>query len=154
MRSVFYRLIYHIVDLGRDYHGKIHDFAEARNTFLADLPDNEYVLYKDSDVELTQTLKTQLDWLKPVYPWYDIRQINLREWRFTELENPFFTGVLASNRVHWEGRVHEKLYPRNPHGRIDAPLIHNHLGPTLYNNWNPPRVMLAAKKLWSILRQR
>lgn len=145
-------MIYHVVDLGRDYHGKIHDFAEARNSFLDGLSDNEYILYKDSDVELTKTLETYLNNLKPEFPWYDIRQVNLRNWKFMQLENPFFTGVLASNRVHWQGRVHEKLYPRNPHGIIDAPLVHNHLGPTTYQNWTPPRPLLVAKKLWQILR--
>ncbi|HEV2120279.1 MAG TPA: hypothetical protein VGS11_09285 [Candidatus Bathyarchaeia archaeon] len=33
-----------VVDLGRDYSGHISDFAEARNSFIKDLPDNEYSL--------------------------------------------------------------------------------------------------------------
>jgi hypothetical protein len=147
-------MIYHVVDLGRDYHGKIYDFADARNSFLDHLPDNEYVLYKDSDVEITKMLERHLQWLQPKFPWYDIRQINYANGRFMQLGNPFFTGVLASNKVRWRSKngVKERLYPRNPHGVIDLPLIHNHIGPTTHWETNPPRPLLAARKCYEILR--
>ena len=145
---------YKIVDLGWDYAGKIDDFAKARNFFLLDLPDDEYVLYLDSDVEASDLLLEHVRQLRPEYPWYDIRQINYLNGHYQQLGNPFFTGVLASNRVRWRSKngVKEKLYPRNPHGRIDLPLIHNHVGPTTHWEVNPPRPILAAKKIYEIVR--
>lgn len=145
-------MIYQVVDLGRDFKGRISDFAEARNSFLRMLPDNHYVLYKDSDVEAPQMLLDYISLLDPKFPWYDVRQVNLIDDRYQPLQNPFYTGVLVSNTCRWKGKVHEKVYPRDPHGRIDIPLIHNHKGPTLYNGGSPPRVLLAAKKLWEITR--
>ena len=143
---------YQIIDLGKHYPGKIHDFSEARNLFLEKLKDGEWILYKDSDVEASQMLLEYLDKLVPEYPWYDIRQFNYINGKYQPLQNPFYTGVLASNRVRWRGRVHEKLYPRNPHGVIELPLIHNHKGPSLYENSSPPRPLMIAKKLWEIGR--
>ncbi len=145
---------FEIVDLGRDYPGKITDFAAARNTFLMNLPDNRFVLYKDSDVEAPEMLLKYIRGLLGIYPWYDIRQVNLVNGRYSQLGNPFYTGVLASNRVRWLGHngVKEKLYPREPHGTIDIPLIHNHVGQTTHWEVAPPRPLLAAKKLYEILR--
>ena len=89
-----------------------------------------------------------------IFPWYDIRQINLVNGRYQQVGNPFFTGVLASNRVRWRSinGVKERLYPREPHGRIDIPLIHNHEGPTKHWEVAPPRPLLVARKLYEILR--
>lgn len=144
---------FQIVDIGRDYPGKIRDFAEARNSFLDRLIHNdEYILYKDSDVEASQMLLEHLQQLEPTMPWYDIRQINYRNGVYQPLENPFFTGVLVSRKAVWVGKIHEKVYPRNPHGRIDLPLIHNHIGPDKYPNRHPPRLLLAMKKMNEILR--
>ena len=145
---------FEIVDLGRDYPGKISDFAEARNSFLDKLEDGQYILYKDTDVEAPNMLLQHILKLPGIYPWYDIRQINLVNGHFSQVGNPFFTGVLASNRVRWRAinGVKEKLFPREPHVRIDIPLIHNHVGPTTHWEVAPPRPLLAAKKVYEILR--
>lgn len=144
-------MIYHVVDLGKDYPGKILNFAEARNSFLRILPDNEYILYKDSDVDAPSMLLDYLDRLAPLYPWYDIRQVNLINDVYQPLQNPFYTGVLVGKKCWWEGKVHEKVYPRDPHGRIDIPLIHNHHGPYRYNG-APSKPLLVLKKLWEIVK--
>jgi len=44
-------LKFRIIDLGRDYPGHITDFADARNSFVKDLRDDEYLLFVDKDEE-------------------------------------------------------------------------------------------------------
>ena len=44
-------LKFRVIDLGRDYPGHITDFADARNSFVKDLRDDEYLLFVDKDEE-------------------------------------------------------------------------------------------------------
>src|SRR5216684_7536365 len=111
------------IKLGRDYEGKIEDFSEARNKFLRE---HEWVLFIDDDEEASEMLLKYLTQLEPNYPYYWIRRINLHNGRYREAWNPDFAPRLISNRVRFVGRVHEKVVPKDPHGIIDFPLIHNH----------------------------
>ncbi len=125
-----------IVDLGRDWKGPqpIPNLSKARNTFLTDLEDDEYVLFIDSDEEAPKTLLNYISRLKPQYPYYAIRRIELRENRIVPRFNPFFKGCLLSNKVRYAGHPHELVYPRRPVGWIDIPIIHNHVGGSSYVN--------------------
>ena len=149
-------LQYSIVRLGRDYEGRITDFAEARNSFIEKLKDGEYILFLDDDVEASKLLLDYLDKLEPKYDWYDVRQINLRNNKYSPLENPFFTGILTNNKARYRGRVHERLYPQWPHGYIDLPVIHNHVGAEKYVQKHPIgwRPLLLVKKLIEIAREK
>ena len=117
---------YKIVSLGRDYPGKITDFAEARNSFIRELKDDEWILFLDDDAEAPQML---LDRLKSFQPpknarYYSIRTINLTNGMYAPEQNPFFWRVLVSNKVHYFGRLHESIKGQ-PSGLIDIPIIHN-----------------------------
>lgn len=118
---------FQIVSLGRDYPGKITDFAEARNSFLKDLPDDQWILFLDDDAEAPLML---LDKLKRFQPpkdarYYSIRTLNLTNGAYNPEHNPFFWRVLVSNKVRYSGRLHERV-KGEPTGLIDIPIIHNH----------------------------
>ncbi len=144
-----------MISLGRDYHGKITDFAEARNSFLEKLPDDQWVLFIDDDAEASKMLLSFLDSFNPPRNarYYSIRTINLFNNEYQPLLNPFFWRVLVSNKARYIGKVHEKI-PGEPTGLIDLPIIHNHKGPVSYKQpklfplWN---LRLAAKKGKDIL---
>jgi hypothetical protein len=145
-----------IVRLGTDYHGRIDDFSIARNSFLSS---NEWVLFIDNDEEPTQMLLTYLNQLEPTFPYYWIRRINLHNGRYREAWNPDYAPRLLSNRVKFVGRVHEKVVPKDPHGIIDFPIIHNHLGEFGYeNHWyqDHPLYILwtAVKKALQVIKDR
>jgi hypothetical protein len=104
-------------------------------------------------------LLNYLSRLEPDYPYYWIRRINLHNGRYREAWNPDFAPRLVSNRVKFVGRVHEKIAPKDPHGIIDFPIIHNHLGTTTYKNYwyqDHPlyRVWLGFKKALEVVRDR
>lgn len=148
---------YKIVNLGRDYSGKINDFAAARNSFLSS---NEWVLFVDDDEEASEMLLKHLDKLRPTFRYYAIRRINLQNGRYRESWNPDLVPRLVSRNVRFVGRVHESIVPRDPHGIIDFPIIHNHLGASyVYKNYwyqDTPfhRVWLGAKKAMEVIRDR
>jgi hypothetical protein len=136
--------------LGTDYSGKIEDFAAARNSFLSR---NEWVLFIDNDEEASGMLLNYLAKLEPKFPYYWIRRVNLHN------GNPDFAPRLVSNRVKFIGRVHEKVVPRDPHGIIDFPIIHNHLGLFEYKNYwyqDLPlyRFWIGVKKAVEVMRDR
>lgn len=147
---------YHTVNLGTDYPGKITDFAMARNSFLEQLPDNQYILWKSDDEEHSKTLLSYLDRLVPGKPYYAIRRINLVNGRYLEAANPDYSPHLVSNRVRYKGRIHEKVVPRKPYGRIDLPIIHNHSDQWNYTSgWKQTGaywLVAAVKKAFEVMR--
>ena len=130
---------FQIVSLGRDYNGKITDFAEARNSFLKDLRDGEWILFLDDDSEAPQMLLERLRNFQPPENarYYSIRTVNLADDRYNPLHNPFFWRVLVSNKVRYTGRLHERI-KGEPSGLIDIPIIHNHRSQNYQGNsfWN------------------
>src|SRR6266849_5479882 len=104
-------LNYKIISLGRDYPGKITDFAEARNSFLEKLPDDQWILFIDDDAEASKMLLSFLDHFKPPRNacYYSIRTINLVNNQYQPLFNPFFWRVLVSNKARYTGKIHEKI---------------------------------------------
>jgi hypothetical protein len=131
-------LEYKIVKIGKDYEGKIDDFADARNSFLSQ---HDWVLFVDDDEEACDMLLSH-------------------HGRYREAWNPDFAPRLVSNKVRFEGRVHEKVVPKDPHGIIDFPLIHNHIGgfDTYKNYWYQDlpvyRVWRGIKKGLEVVRDR
>ncbi len=147
---------YKLVNLGKDYPGRIEDFAAARNYFLEK---HEWVLFIDDDEEACDMLLNHLANLEPKYPYYWIRRMNLYKGKYRALWNPDFQSRLVSNKVKFIGRVHEKVVPRDPHGIIDFPIIHNHVGTFAYRNYwyqDLPiyRIWLGAKKAIEVIRDR
>lgn len=143
-----------IVDLGRDWKGPqpIPNLSEARNTFLSGLKDDEYVLFIDSDEEAPKILLDYISRLKPQYPYYAIRRMELQNNRFIPRFNPFFKGCLLSNKVKYAGHPHELVYPRKPVGWIDIPIIHNHIGKSSYVNpdWYTTRLFRYLQVLFKL----
>ena len=142
---------YHIVNLRERFPDLvIRDFAATRNMVLRETPDGEYVLWKSEDEELPFMLLDTIHKLPGIYPYYWIRRVNLHNGRYIPGWNPEYSAHLVSNRVKYEGRLHEKVTPKNPHGTIDIPIIHNHIGGTSYDSgWKAKpayRIVLAAKK--------
>jgi len=142
-----------IVRLGRDYPGKIDDFAEARNSFIRTLGDDEWILFLDDDAEAPKMLLDKLATFQPPKDarYYSIRVVNLWNGRYHPAINPFFWRVLVSNKVRYIGKIHERI-KGSPSGLIDIPIIHNHQGPIIttvhgraFNLW------LAGKKIKDIL---
>lgn len=149
-------LNYRIVDLGKDYSGKITDFAQARNSFLGD----GWVLFRDSDEETPAKLLAFLDSLAPTQPYYWVRRINLYRGRYVPGWNPDYKAALVSDQVRFFGRIHERVRPKDPHGTIDLPIIHNHNGVdgNYRNYWYQDlplyRLWLASKKVVEVARGR
>lgn len=141
-----------MVDLRRDYPGHISDFADARNTFLKNLPDQEYVLFVDSDEEAPKMLLDYLEGLKPQFPYYWVRRVELVNNRYVPVFNPNFNGKLCSNKVRFVGRIHEIIVPREPHGVIDIPIIHNHTGQASYSGGAQSRLKLGLLKVREVVR--
>jgi hypothetical protein len=144
------------VSLGKDFQGKISDFSVARNHFLSKY---EWVLFIDDDEEASGMLLRYLEKLEPVFPYYWIRRVNLNRGRYKASWNPELVARFVSNKVRYAGRVHETVVPRKPHGVIDFPIIHNHLGLSYYkNHWYQDhplyRVLLGAKKVAEVVRDR
>ena len=142
--------------MGTDYPGKIEDFGDARNSFLTQ---NEWVLFIDNDEEPSGMLLNYLAKLEPKFPYYWIRRINLHNGKYREAWNPDFAPRLVSSKVKFIGRVHERVMPRDPHGIIDLPIIHNHLGSFEYKNYwyqDLPvyRFWIGVKKAVEVMRNR
>src|SRR2546427_10167406 len=119
---------FRIVSLGRDYPGKITDFAEARNSFLEQLPDDEWILFLDDDVEARLMLLHKLKRFQPPEnaQYYSIRTVNLTNDEYRPWHNPFFWRRLVSNKVRYFGKLHERI-KGEPTGLIDIPVFHNHI---------------------------
>lgn len=150
---------FEVIYLGRDYEGKITDFSEARNSFLETLDDDEYVLFVDDDEEAPQLLLRYISKLKPQYPYYWVRKVELHNNRYIPQFNPHFDSRLISNKVRFFGRVNERIRPKNPHGIIDIPIIHNHTGPATWTgHWYQYlpyyQYWMAVKKMVEIIRFR
>lgn len=147
---------FRIVNLG-DYPMKITSFADARNSILDTLSDDEYVLWKSDDEELTQMLLDYLKVLKPQYPYYAIRRIFLMNGKYKARQNPDFSPHLVSNRVRYIGNIHETIVPRKPYGIIDFPIIHNHTDHWNYSSgWKQTRAyipILALKKGYEAMKE-
>ena len=146
------------MDLGRDYPGRITDWSIARNSFLEQLGDGEWILFKAEDEEHPVGLVKYLAQLKPEYPYYAIRRINLVHGKYREWANPDLQPFLVSNRVRYTGRVHEHIVPRKPYGIIDYPIIHDQNGPRPYDSgWKATpiyRPIHAFKKSLDVMRGR
>ena len=104
-------------------------------------------------------LLNYLETLAPRFPYYWIRRFNLYNGRYRALWNPDFAPRLVSNKVRFVGRVHERVVPKEPHGMIDFPIIHNHRGPVTYKNyWYQDnllyRMWLGVKKALEVVRDR
>jgi hypothetical protein len=100
-----------------------------------------------------------LDKLEPKYPYYWVRRMNLQDGRYRAVWNPDLVARLVSNRVRYVGRIHERVVPKEPHGIIDFPIIHNHKGSFGYRNyWYQElpfyRVWLGVKKMMEVVRDR
>jgi len=142
--------------LGRDYNGKITSFADARNYFVSKY---DWVFFLDNDEEASDMLVNYLDELEPRYPYYWIRRLNLWNGRYHALLNPEYSARLVSNKVKYVGGIHERVVPKDPHGIIDFPIIHNHIGQSNYSNyWYQKlpvyRVWLGVKKMMEVVRDR
>ena len=147
---------YQVVRLGRDYSGKIDDFSEARNHFLEKY---DWVLFLDDDEEASDMLLDYLRKLEPTFPYYWIRRINLYNGKYRAIWNPELATRLVSNKVRYVGRVHERVTPKDPHGLIDYPIIHNHVGPFPYRNYwyqDHPlyRILIGVRKVLEVVRDR
>lgn len=123
-----------MIDIGKEMgQQKIDDFSVVRNRFIETLNDEDYVLFIDSDEEAPRLL---LEMCKKVAytgtPYYKIRRVNLRDWRWSALGNPNFSDRLVSNKVRFHGKVHEAVRPRRPFGVIHTPILHNHTGAARY----------------------
>ena len=143
---------FRVIDLGRDYPGHITDFADARNSFVKDLLDDEYLLFVDSDEEAPKMLLDYIGRLKPQFPYYWVRRIELVNNKYVPVFNPNYNGKLCSNRVRFIGKVHEMIIPREPHGVIDIPIIHNHTGQASYTGGAQSGLKLGLLKVREVVR--
>ena len=151
-----------IVDLANDYPGKISSFAEARNYFLEQLANGEYAFFIADDEEIPRMLLSKIEQLPGLYPYYWVRRIQLLRDKYVPAWNPHFESQLCSNRVRFYGRVHEHVTPRDPHGIIDIPVIHNQVdGRASYTDMVPAwmhskwyQSWMAVKKVVEVARGR
>ena len=123
-----------VIDIGKEIGSKkIDDFSKVRNSFIETLTDEEYILFVDSDEEAPKLL---LELCRKItysgIPYFRVRRVDLRDWRWYALGNPSYCDRLVSNKVRFHGKIHEAVKPRRPFGVVDAPIIHNHLGPDRY----------------------
>ena len=118
----------------RDYPDQpIRHFAQARNYFLKQLPDNQYILFVEDDEEVPEMLLDYVRRLKPEYPYYNIRRLNLVDNHYVPIMNPFHVAKLCSNRMRFIRSIHE--VPEDTQHRgwqkrcgwIDIPTIHNQI---------------------------
>lgn len=122
----------------REYpYQPITDFAEARNWFLRDLPDDEFVLFTSEHEELPKMLLDYIARLEPKHPYYRIRLIRLINGRLETLWDPIYQPNLCSNRMHFVGAIHEGPRPIFGGGTIDIPMIHNSDGKHSYGERTP-----------------
>ena len=90
--------------------------------------------------------------LKPQFPYYWVRRIELVNNKYVPIFNPNYNGRLCSNRVRFIGRVHEMIIPREPHGLIDIPIIYNHTGPASYRGEAQSGLKLGLLKVREVVR--
>lgn len=123
-----------VIDIGKEMGDqKIDDFSKVRNRFIESLNDEEYILFLDSDEEAPRLL---LKLCKAIVytgvPYYRVRRVNLNGWKWAALANPDYCDRFVSNKVRYQGKVHESVRPRFPYAKIEVPIIHNHTGPIRY----------------------
>lgn len=117
------------------------------------------MLFLDDDEEASDMLLDYLSQLEPRFPYYWVRRLNLYNGKYRAIWNPELATRLVSNRVRYVGRVHERIVPKDPHGVIDYPIIHNHIGPTTYRNYwyqSHPlyRFWIGVRKVMEVIRDR
>jgi hypothetical protein len=127
----------------------ITDFSKARNWFVENIPDNEYVLFTSDHEEIPNMLLDYIDRLEPKYPYYNIRLIYLINGRQVPLHDPTWRANLVSNKMRFVGKIHESPRPRWKGGLIDIPMIHNGNGLHSYDTWEPK---WYSTRYFSILR--
>jgi hypothetical protein len=123
-----------VIDIGKEMGSKkIEDFSKVRNSFIETLNDEEYVLFVDSDEDAPKILLEMCEKIAFTgIPYFRVRRVNLRDWRWYALGNPDYCDRLVSNKVRFYGKVHEVVRPRHPFGLIHVPIIHNHIGADKY----------------------
>ena len=109
-------------------------------------------MFADSYEEAPKMLLDYLAKLKPQFPYYWVRRVELSNYRYVTVLNPNYNGILCSNKVRFVGGVHEMISPREPHGLVDIPVIHNHCSPTKYSGRAQSRVKLALLKVIEVVR--
>ncbi len=124
-----------VIDIGKEMGSKkIDDFSLVRNGFIDSLNDEEYILFIDSDEEAPKLLLEQCEAIRySGIPYFRVRRVNLRDWKWSAGGNPGRVDRLVSNKVRFHGKVHETVRPRTPFAVIDTPIIHNHVGPWRYS---------------------
>lgn len=151
---------YRIANLKQYPHQPIMDFAKARNWFVDQLADDEYVLFT-SDHE--ETPKMLLDYISRVdsdYPYYKIRLLRFINSRLEVMYDPVYQPNLVSNRVRFVAhatskdgkRVHEGCEPKWPFGTIDIPMLHNTDGSHSYIGAEDNRLTHLPKRLLRVYR--
>ncbi len=104
-------------------------------------------------------LLRHLQTLRPTYPYYAIRRINLLNGRYKPDWNPDFHPALVSNKVRFVGKLHEHVEPHRPYSVIDYPIVHNHVttNKSYSSGWKDTaayRPVMILKKLREISRGR
>ncbi len=124
-----------VIDIGREMGSKkIDDFSMVRNSFIEALNDEEYILFIDSDEEAPKLLLELCERIPYTgIPYFRVRRVNLLDWKWYAGGNPGHMDRLISNKVRFQGKVHETVRPRRPFAVIDTPIIHNHVGPWRYS---------------------
>lgn len=148
---------YHLADL-KDYpYQPIKDFAEARNWFIKDLRDNEYVLFTSDHEEIPQMLHDYISRLEPKYPFYKVRLIRLIDGKLEQMFDPTYQPNLCSNRMRFVG------WPERPNcqgGIIDIPMLHNKSATKIHSYpsdhlplWYRKKYLHLYYRLFSVFRQ-
>jgi hypothetical protein len=117
-------LKYHTANL-KDYPHQpipLSEFANARNYFVKDLPDDEYVLFTSDHEEIPQMLHEYIAKLSPKYPYYYVRLLRFVNGRLQKLFDPNYQPNLCSNRMRFIGTPER---PNCKGGYIDLPMLHN-----------------------------
>lgn len=131
---------FRIVDLAKDYPFQpITDFAKARNYFVENLPDGEYVLFTSDHEDLPKSLLDHIASLKPEFPYYNIRLICLMNGKRIPGQDNRYVANLVSNRMRFVRPIHEIPTPVGQGGVIEIPMIHNATSVSRYDNINVPR---------------
>jgi hypothetical protein len=142
---------YHTVNL-RDYPYQpiaLKDFAKARNYFIENLPDKEYILFTSDHEEIPQMLHDYIRRLRPEHPYYRVRLLRFVNGRLESLFDPDYHPNLCSNRMRFIG-VPE--HPNCTGGMIDIPMLHNK---TSYgHSYRVEELPLSYRKRFGNLRHR
>lgn len=129
---------YIIRDLRRDYpYQPITDFAKARNWFVNQLKDGEYVLFVSDHEEVPKVFLDYLSKLEPKYPYYNVRVMEFVNGKLVPGSDPGYRTNLISNRARFVGAIHEHAVPKFAGGTVDYPMLHSSDGSHSYSSWQP-----------------